>query len=129
MTGPNIVEVDGTWYTFVDGPNEFGDVVLADANGSYSIHKSWSDPALASIESLTAARERDRLALERLNELRSRITATQQASWSNALYPMVAILNDAGYVDRRADVTEAEKAEHLNCYGGAGGWPGHPATR
>jgi hypothetical protein len=62
-----------------------------------------------------------RLAMAKLNRLRSNIVATQSASWSNAMYPMVAILNEAGYEVEGA--TEGQEQEHLHCYGGAGGMP------
>ncbi|HYT45058.1 MAG TPA: hypothetical protein VEP90_22210 [Methylomirabilota bacterium] len=62
-------------------------------------------------------------ALEALNMLRSNIIATQSASWSNTMYPLVAILNEAGI--EQLDATEEQKLEHKNCYGGAGGYPGH----
>lgn len=62
-------------------------------------------------------------ALRAINRLRSNVIATQNASWSNALYPLVAILDAAGY--ELEDVDAASKAEHLHCYGGAGGYPGN----
>lgn len=40
------------------------------------------------------------------------------------MYPLVAILNEAG-LELIEEVSEEEKEEHLNCYGGAGGWPGN----
>jgi len=67
-------------------------------------------------------------ALDALNKLRSNIVATQNASWSNTAYPLVAILNAAGY-ELIEDVTDDQRTEHVKCYGGAGGWPGHPAGR
>lgn len=63
-------------------------------------------------------------ALVALNQLRSNMVATQQASWSNMCYPIVAILNAAGF-ELIEEVTEQQAAEHLNCYGGGGGYPGH----
>jgi hypothetical protein len=66
-------------------------------------------------------------ALDALNQLRSNIVATQQASWSNVAYPLVAILNAAGY--EQAEATDDQKGEHLACYGGAGGYPGHIVGR
>lgn len=65
--------------------------------------------------------ERLRLAMTKINRLRSNITCTQSASWSNAAYPLVAILNEAGYEQEGA--TEAQMQEHLACYGGAGRTP------
>lgn len=69
-------------------------------------------------------------ALEALNALRSNIVGTQRASWSNVAYPLVAILNAAGL--EQFDPTEEQLRQHLDCYGGAGGYPGHeirePAT-
>lgn len=62
-------------------------------------------------------------ALRRLNQLRSNMIATQSASWSNLSYPLVAILNAAGY-ELDTDVSDEQKEEHLSCYGGAGGMPG-----
>jgi hypothetical protein len=62
-------------------------------------------------------------ALETLNQLRSNIIATQSASWSNTVYPLVAILNAAGF--ELVDSTKEQQAEHLKAYGGAGGYPGH----
>lgn len=63
-------------------------------------------------------------ALDALNDLRSNIIATQNAGWSNAVYPLVAILNAAGYEQR--EPTSEEKRQHLDTYGGAGGFPGRP---
>jgi hypothetical protein len=60
-------------------------------------------------------------ALERINRLRSNVVATQSASWSNMLYPLVAILDAAGLSVEGA--TDAQRAEHLACYGGAGHMP------
>lgn len=65
-------------------------------------------------------------ALRAINELRSNIIATQSASWSNTVYPLVAILNKAGY--EQVDSTEKQKLEHTDCYGGAGGYPGKLVT-
>lgn len=62
-------------------------------------------------------------ALEALNALRSNVIGTQSASWSNAMYPFVAILNTAGL--EQFDPTEEQMRQHMNCYGGAGGYPGH----
>lgn len=59
-----------------------------------------------------------------INELRSNMVATQQAGWSNFCYPLVAILDAAGF-DLNYDVTERQAAEHISCYGGAGGYPGN----
>jgi len=63
-------------------------------------------------------------ALEALNELRSNLIFSQSVSWSNTIYPLVAILNAAGmeYDENR---TEEQFAQHVSCYGGAGGYPGH----
>jgi hypothetical protein len=61
-------------------------------------------------------------ALVALNRLRSNIVGTQNASWSNVAYPLVAILDAAGFELEPAD--ERQMAEHLDCYGGAGGYPG-----
>lgn len=36
-------------------------------------------------------------ALDRINRMRSNVVMTQRASWSNMLYPLVAILDAAGY--------------------------------
>lgn len=63
----------------------------------------------------------DREALDLLNRVRSNIIATQSASWSNAAYPLVAILNAAGY--ELMGATDGQREEHVGCYGGAGGWP------
>jgi len=62
-------------------------------------------------------------ALEALNVLRSNIVATQSASWSNTTYPLVAILEAAGF--ERIESTDEQKREHFHCYGGAGGYPGN----
>ena len=62
-------------------------------------------------------------ALHALNELRSNVVATQNASWSNMMYPLVAILNDAGF--EQFDPTDEQQRSHVNCYGGAGGYPGY----
>lgn len=66
-------------------------------------------------------------ALQKVNRLRSNIIATQSAGWSNTIYPLVAILDAAGF--EREEVDEASKAEHVNAYGGAGGVPGMPRPR
>lgn len=60
-------------------------------------------------------------ALEALNALRSNIIGTQAAGWSNTVYPLVAILNAAGY--EFTQPTDEQMREHLSCYGGAGGFP------
>lgn len=60
-------------------------------------------------------------ALVALNYLRSNITATQRAGWSDTIYPLVAILNAAGFVD--TPPTEEQKRERLATYGGAGKYP------
>lgn len=62
-------------------------------------------------------------ALEALNALRSNIVGTQRASWSNVAYPLVAILNAAGL--EQFDPSEEQLRQHMDCYGGAGGYPGH----
>lgn len=62
-------------------------------------------------------------ALAALNALRSNIVATQSASWSNTMYPLVAILNAAGI--EMFDSTDQQMREHMDCYGGAGGYPGN----
>lgn len=64
-----------------------------------------------------------REALEALNTLRSNIVATQSASWANTVYPLVAILNATGL--EQFDPTEEQLREHVEAYGGAGGYPGH----
>lgn len=61
-------------------------------------------------------------ALTALNALRSNVVATQNASWSNLMYPLVAILNDAGM--ELFKPTEEQLRLHRACYGGAGGYPG-----
>lgn len=61
--------------------------------------------------------------LRTLNELRSNIIGTQSSTWSNTLYPFVAILNDAGL--EQFDPTEDQMRQHMDCYGGAGGYPGN----
>jgi hypothetical protein len=38
------------------------------------------------------------------------------------MYPLVAILNAAGL--EQLQPTDEQKREHLDCYGGAGGYPG-----
>lgn len=66
----------------------------------------------------------DREALEAINQLRSNVVATQSAGWSNLMYPLVAILDAAGFeVDR--EPTDEQVADHFSTYGGAGGFPGH----
>lgn len=62
-------------------------------------------------------------ALEALNSLRSAVVATQNAGWSNTIYPFVAILNAAGM--EQFDPSEDQIRQHVDCYGGAGGYPGH----
>lgn len=64
----------------------------------------------------------EREALAALNQLRSNLVATQSAGWSNLVYPLVAILDAAGF--EQGEPTEAQEAEHFDCYGGAGGFPG-----
>jgi hypothetical protein len=61
-------------------------------------------------------------ALAAINELRSNIVGTQSASWSNTMYPLVAILDAAGMEVFEPSVDQM--AEHISCYGGAGGYPG-----
>ncbi len=61
-------------------------------------------------------------ALAAINQLRCNVIGTQEAGWSNLVYPLVAILNEAGY-EYAAPSDEAFR-EHLMAYGGAGGWPG-----
>lgn len=63
-------------------------------------------------------------ALEALNALRSNVVGTQNAGWSNTIYPFVAILNEAGL--EQFDPSEEQLGEHWRAYGGAGGYPGHP---
>ena len=63
-------------------------------------------------------------ALAALNELRSNIVATQAVTWSNAIYPLVAILDAAG-LKVSEQQTDEQLAQHFHCYGGAGGFPGH----
>lgn len=63
-------------------------------------------------------------ALVALNQLRCNIVGTQSASWSNVAYPLVAILNDAGF--ELHEPTQDQMHEHLSTYGGAGGYPGNP---
>lgn len=60
-------------------------------------------------------------ALDRLNTLRSCIVKTQSATWSNSVYPLVAILNGAGF--EPFEPTAEQLAAHLRAYGGAGGMP------
>jgi hypothetical protein len=62
-------------------------------------------------------------ALEALNTLRSGVVATQNAGWSTTIYPLVAILNAAGL--KQFDPSDEQIREYLDCYGGAGGYPGH----
>lgn len=62
-------------------------------------------------------------ALSALNVVRSNVVETQNASWSNTMYPLVAILDAAGI--ERIITTEEQQEEHRRCYGGAGGYPGH----
>ena len=57
-----------------------------------------------------------------LNQLRSNMVATQAASWPNMCYPIVAMLEDTGF--RLTEPSKEQKQEHLDCYGGAGGYPG-----
>lgn len=65
--------------------------------------------------------DRLRVAVAKLNRLRSNVIATQNASWSNSLYPLVAILDEAGCEVQGA--TDEQREEHLHCYGGAGRTP------
>lgn len=84
--------------------------------------------ARTDIPALVAEVERLREALDLINRVRSNVIATQNAGWSNTIYPLVAILNGAGFELNR-DVSDDDKREHLNTYGGAGGVPGQPARR
>lgn len=87
-----------------------------------------TDEIIAAVQGATADRAVQLEAvLDEINQLRSNVTATQSASWSNMLYPLVAILNRAGYVDGSDDVTVERAAAHLTCYGGAGNSPNHLA--
>ena len=61
-------------------------------------------------------------ALSAINELRCNVIALQNAGWSNTIYPLVAILNAAGF--SYTPPNAAAKQQHLDCYGGAGGYPG-----
>lgn len=65
--------------------------------------------------------ERLRTAMTKLNRLRSNSIATQNAGWSNHMYPFVAILDEAGFEIEGA--TDEQCKEHLACYGGAGRTP------
>lgn len=78
----------------------------------------WLSAQAGEVEELKAA-------LNEINELRSNIIATQSATWSNVSYPLVAILNRAGF-ELIKERTEDEKDAHLAAYGGAGGSPRHP---
>lgn len=62
-------------------------------------------------------------ALQALNALRSNVVATQSATWSNMMYPVVAILDAAGL--EQYESSQEQMAEHFDCYGGAGGYPGN----
>lgn len=62
-------------------------------------------------------------AIASLQQLRNNIIGTQNASWSNTAYPLVAILNAIGL--EYEEPTQKQKCEHIDCYGGAGGYPGH----
>ena len=66
----------------------------------------------------------EREALEALNELRSNVVFTQSATWSNVMYPLVAILNAAGF-ELNENPSDDQVANHLFGYGGGGGFPGH----
>lgn len=61
-------------------------------------------------------------ALKAINELRSNVISTQTAGWSTLVYPLVAILDAAGY--ERFESNEEQIQQHLETYGGAGGFPG-----
>lgn len=61
-------------------------------------------------------------ALVALNTLRSNVIATQSAGWSNLVYPLVSILNDAGM--ELFEPTKEQLAQHQAAYGGAGRYPG-----
>lgn len=62
-------------------------------------------------------------ALSAINALRSNVVGSQSAGWSNLMYPLVAILNAAGL--EQFDPSEEQLRHHMDCYGGAGGYPGH----
>lgn len=114
MRAPHIVETTVELYLGDDPPDDWALIDNLDADEAREVAK----------KALDLARARG-AALDRVNALRSNVIATQNASWSNQVYPLVAILNDAGYeLDR--DVSDEQKAEHLACYGGAGGMPGKP---
>lgn len=66
-------------------------------------------------------------ALKALNELRSNVITSQNAGWSNLVYPLVAILDAAGY--ERFESTPEQIEQHRSTYGGAGGYPGHIKER
>lgn len=76
------------------------------------------------LEELITERDRYKEALDELNKLRSNIVATQSASWSNSMYPLVAILNRSGF-ELIENVEPEEMADHMMGYGGAGGSPSH----
>lgn len=60
-------------------------------------------------------------ALTLINQLRSNVIGTQRASWSNQVYPLVAILDAAGYEVH--GITPEAATEHQAAYHGAGHWP------
>lgn len=79
--------------------------------------------ALAALRTTSDGKLSPNEALEALNTLRSNIVGTQRGSWSNTMYPLVAILNAAGL--EQFDPSEEQLRQHMDCYGGAGGYPGH----
>lgn len=82
------------------------------------------DTTMEEIKQAVDELARLRLMGSRLNQLRKNVTATQSATWSNMMYPLVAILNDAGYEDSPGRiVSEKQREAHMNAYGGAGNFP------
>lgn len=62
-------------------------------------------------------------ALVIINKLRCNVIGTQNAGWSNLMYPLVAVLDLAGF--SLEEPTQEQMKEHLATYGGGGGYPGH----
>lgn len=83
------------------------------------------DTALANYEKIKKRKTTElsyKEALTALNDLRSNIIKTQRAGWSDTVYPLVAILEAAGF--EQFEPTDEQIEQHRKTYGGAGGFPG-----
>lgn len=53
-------------------------------------------------------RDKGKLALEKINAIRNDIIGRQTIGWSSHIYPLVAALNEAGYIGTHYDVARSE---------------------